>query len=135
MPDNRNEKVVILPKVGSPDTTLSFGKKSKIPTFGYINSHLCVLKLDHKLIQFVHGRIRREKTMDPSRKRRHGSKGHFSMCSLPGGTGNGASILQSAGGLRQSRATSYMRPVGIVIKIFPTDHCKPNGLLISPIQY
>lgn len=34
MPDNRNEKVVILPKVGIPDTTLSFGKKSKIPTFG-----------------------------------------------------------------------------------------------------
>lgn len=66
-----------------------------------------------------------EKRLAPSRKRRHGSKGHFSMCSLPGGTGKGASILQSAGGLRQSRETSYMRPVGIVIKIFPTDKRRP----------
>lgn len=29
MPDNGNEKVVILPKAGSLDTSLSFGKNQK----------------------------------------------------------------------------------------------------------
>lgn len=42
-----------------------------------------------------------------------------------GGTGNGVSILQLAGGLRQSGMTSYRRPVGTVMKISATDNRRP----------